>query len=71
MKKRSQNQTDQIAAYLERGKTLTSLSALRLFDCFRLSARIHDIRRERGLKIEAKPLRLTSGKTVAQYSLVS
>lgn len=38
------SQTKQIMEYLSAGNSLTPLEALRLFGCFRLSARIYELR---------------------------
>jgi hypothetical protein len=62
------NQTDQILAYLRRGRSLTPLSALNLFGCLRLGARVHDLKRQ-GVKIKTQMVSLSSSKRVAQYSL--
>lgn len=37
-------QTKAILKHLQDGKTITPIDALNLYGCFRLSARIHDIR---------------------------
>ncbi|OOF39073.1 hypothetical protein BKK47_07600 [Rodentibacter mrazii] len=49
--KTSQTQNNRILHYLQNGNRLTSLEALRLFGCMRLSARIYDLK-ERGYLIE-------------------
>jgi len=38
------SQTKQILDYLEQGNSLTAIDALNLFGCFRLSARIKDLK---------------------------
>jgi hypothetical protein len=43
-------QNDQILKYLEAGNTITPIDALQLFGCFRLSARIFELR-QKGYKI--------------------
>ncbi len=60
-------QNDRIINYLEQGKKLTPMKALRLFDCFRLSARILNLR-QKGYDIETKNI-TKNGKTFAEYSL--
>lgn len=60
--------THRIAAWLERGRTITPLEALNRFDCNRLSARIHDLR-SIGYKIKTLPHKTATGKTVAKYKL--
>lgn len=62
------SQNDRIVRYLARGKTLTPLSAQRLFDCLRLGGRIHELRRL-GFRIRTETLELSNGKRVARYSL--
>jgi len=61
-------QQKQILHFLKAGHKLTPLSALKLFGCLRLGARIYDLRqlghRIVGEKIEVKP-----GTWVSQYRL--
>lgn len=57
-----ESQSDQILAHLQRGRTLTQLDALNLFGCFRLGARIWDLRR-RGHRIESRTIETPSGKS--------
>ena len=60
-------QNQQIKAYLTKGKSLTPIDALNKFGCFRLSARIKNLRDE-GLNIVTKYV--TKGdKTFACYSV--
>lgn len=61
------NQTEQIRAHLEQGHSLTALQALQQFQCFRLSARILDLKSE-GMKIDCEMVTTASGKRVARYS---
>jgi hypothetical protein len=75
MKKKSQN--ERILAYLKTGKTLTPLNAFRMFGCFRLAARIWDLRgldpRGEGLPffdIETVSVKTKSGAVVATYKMV-
>ncbi|MCQ9121603.1 helix-turn-helix domain-containing protein [Rodentibacter pneumotropicus] len=49
--KSSQSQNNRILRYLQNGNRITSLDALMLFGCMRLSARIYDLK-ERGYPIE-------------------
>lgn len=60
-------QNEQIKAYLSKGKSITPLDALTKFGCFRLAARISDLRKN-GLKIATKNVTV-SGKTFASYSV--
>ena len=64
----SQSQCNQIIAWLEKGNTITQLEALKMFGCFRLASRIHDIR-ERGYDIKAEKVATSTGKLICQYSL--
>jgi hypothetical protein len=63
-----QSQCKQILAYLKKGKVLTPISALRMFDTLRLSGRIYELR-QAGHRIESAVCKLPSGKRVAVYSL--
>ena len=60
------SQTSLLKQHLEAGKTITSLEALRLYGCLRLSARMHDLR-STGLGVEARTITTLSGKRVAEY----
>ena len=66
MPKLTQNQ--QILEYLKSGKSLTPLIALEKFGCFRLSARIFNLREEGNAIITKNITR--KGKTFAEYSLI-
>ena len=61
------SQNHQIAAYLMRGGSITPIDALKMFGCFRLSARIADLRKG-GMKIVTKYV-TENGKTFAQYRM--
>jgi hypothetical protein len=61
-------QAGRILAYLRAGNRLTALDALERFGCFRLAARIHELRRD-GWAIEERTVETPSGKRVAEYSL--
>jgi hypothetical protein len=60
-------QKQQILSYLEKGKAITPLQALNKFGCFRLAARIADLRND-GLNIATKNV-TKDGKTFASYIL--
>ena len=67
-----ESQNHQIKDYLKSGKSLTALDALHQFGCFRLGARIHNLKAE-GMNIESEMISITSGgktKRVARYKLV-
>lgn len=60
-------QNDLILDALKRGP-LTPLEALERFGCFRLAARVRDLR-ERGHAIAVERHELANGKKVARYRL--
>lgn len=62
-----QSQTAWILEQLTRGP-VTAIDALNGCGCFRLAARINDLR-QAGYDIETKTLELPNGKHVAQYHL--
>lgn len=66
MKTKSQNK--QVLAMLQRGRKITPLEALEKFGCFRLSARIGQLR-DMGYHIITTIVR-KNGKRFAQYSLI-
>ena len=66
-----ETQNKRIEKYLLSGRTLTPLEALYKLSCFRLSARIYDLRK-RGLDIESRRRKITSDgkqKYVVEYKL--
>ena len=63
---KSQNQV--IKEHLQEGKSITALEALAQYDCFRLSARIANLR-DAGMNIKTDIVETKSGKRVAKYSL--
>lgn len=68
MKSTTETQCAQILAYMREGHAITSLEALSLFGCLRLSARIHDLR-DRGHAITSSKVATATGKLVAQYRM--
>jgi len=62
------SQNKQIADYLNKGKKLTPIDALNKFGCFRLAARIADLRNE-GMNIVTNTIKLKNKKQIAQYSV--
>lgn len=62
------SQRDQILQYLRRGGRLTPGDALERFQCFRLAARIDELRRA-GHAIAVDKVVLSSGKHVARYRM--
>lgn len=67
----SKAQVVRIREHLVLGNTLTPIQALNLFGCFRLGARIHDLKSSRyGLMdIKMKLVKTATDKHVAQYYL--
>lgn len=64
------SQVKDIARYLAEHGSITALEALEEFGCFRLAARIYDVR-AKGIDIMAADLKLPSGKHVTRYMWVS
>lgn len=62
------SQTKQIREHLESGRSITPREALKLYGCFRLGARIWDLR-DAGLDIETTIVE-EGGKRFASYRLV-
>ena len=65
----TKSQNTRIAAHLLLRKPLTPLEALSRFGCFRLAARVRDLRRE-GLPIKTE-MKHRGGKRYAQYSITA
>lgn len=65
---RRPTQASKILAYLRQGHRLTPLAALDLFGCYRLAARIHELRAD-GHTIVEQTIKTPSGKRIAEYSL--
>jgi hypothetical protein len=59
-------QAQVILDHLLSGKPLTALDALHQFGCFRLAARVHELRKE-GYDIEEVMVSTKAGKRHAQY----
>ena len=59
-------QVRQIKAHLDRGLTITPMQALQLYGCFRLAARIQDLR-DSGFPIRTDIVETESGKRIARY----
>jgi hypothetical protein len=64
--KKTQNEL--ILSYLKKGKSITPVDALNKFGCFRLAARVSDLRKD-GLNIATKFV-TKEGKNYASYRLV-
>lgn len=65
----SMSQNSRIADYLLQGNSITPIDALNLFGCFRLGARIADIKERYGWQIESNRVTTPTGKRVASYKL--
>ena len=63
-----QTQNAQILDHLMSQKNITAVEALRLFGCFRLAARIHDLKQD-GHVINGTMIDLPNGKRVKRYWL--
>lgn len=61
------SQEDAILKYLEAGYSLTPIEALQLFGCFRLGARVWDLRRA-GVDVRSRTIK-DNGKHFSQYFL--
>lgn len=69
MRTRKFTQTEEIVNALESGEAITALDALKRWGCFRLAARINELRQE-GYKIVTTPV-LIDGKKYAKYWLLT
>ena len=65
----TETQTAQILAHLKTGRSITPLDALDWFGCFRLGARIYDLKQD-GHNIYREMIETDSGNRVASYTLV-
>ena len=63
----TESQTKLIYQHLKRGSTITPLEALDKYGCFRLGARIYDLKRQ-GVRITSTMIE-KDGKRFAQYRL--
>jgi len=62
------SQSAMILNFLKSGGSLTPIEALQKFSCFRLAARINDLR-EAGHEIQTEIFKDDNGKSYAVYSL--
>ena len=65
---RLSSQNAMILNFLESGESLTPIEALEKFQCFRLAARMNDLRKK-GYVIKTKILKDDNGKSYASYSI--
>jgi hypothetical protein len=68
-KTQSESQCKRIAAWLKKGYSITSLEALNMFGCLRLSSRIWDLK-EMGMNIGKKTVVTATNKRVCEYFLI-
>ena len=61
-------QTTQILLYLKEGNKITGMDALNLFGCWRLGARIWDIK-QLGFNVNRELITTSTKKVIAEYSL--
>ena len=64
-----ESQNKQIKAWLESGKSITPLEALKMFNSLRLGARVFDLKNNYGMNIKTEMVE-ENGKRYARYSLV-
>ena len=62
------SQCDLILSYMREKGSITQKDAVELFDCYRLGARIHDLR-EMGYLIDSVPEKNKNGARWARYIL--
>lgn len=62
------SQTKILMEHLRRGEKITAMDALRICGCWRLSARVWDMRHLHGLNVKTANIRINN-KNIAQYSL--
>ena len=66
--KQTTSQSAKVLYHLENYGSLTAIEALKLFACFRLAARINDLK-EAGHNIQMEMKKMKNGKKIAVYSL--
>ena len=62
------SQSAKVLYHLQNYGSLTAIEALALFACFRLAARINDLK-EQGHDIQMEMKKMKNGKRIAVYSL--
>lgn len=65
--KKTQSQCEKILIHLQAGKSINPIQALNLYGCFRLGARIHDLKKD-GNFIDTKMI-YKNGSKYAEYSM--
>ncbi|OCG58996.1 helix-turn-helix domain-containing protein [Gilliamella sp. Nev3-1] len=64
----TQSQCAKILNHLQSGKTINPLQALNQYGCFRLGARIYDLKQD-GFNIDKRMVTAENGKKYAEYSM--
>ncbi len=64
----TKNQCLLILQHLQSGKSINPLQALNQYGCFRLGARIYNLK-QNGYNIESRMIKTESGKKYAEYLL--
>lgn len=62
----SESQKEKIRKYLEEGETITSLEALKMFQCFRLASRMTDLKKDE-VPFESVRIQTPTQKYVKAY----
>lgn len=65
---KTQTQAQLVYEHMLNKGAITALDALNLYGCFRLAARVKDLRDE-GIQIDSEPWRTHGGALIAKYSL--
>ena len=65
--KKTLSQCDRILIHLQSGKSINPMQSLNLYGCFRLGARIHDLKKD-GNFIDTKII-YKNGSKYAEYSM--
>jgi hypothetical protein len=65
---RTQSQCENILRHLQSGKPINPLQALNQYGCFRLGARIYDLKQS-GYNIDSRMIKAENGKKYAEYSM--
>lgn len=65
-----ENQTKMIKAHLDEGNSITAFEALKLYGCFRLASRMHELK-ESGYPFMKEMVKLDSGRSIACYTKVN
>lgn len=65
-----ESQNAAILAHLKTGRSITPIDALNEYGCFRLGARIHELKKD-GHNIARELVEVKTGTRVASYTLVT